>query len=198
MKNKLIITICFCLIFTTTTFVSCKQERVTKPQNTETGKGKTFVVNKSNDLMLIGAMSSSGPTLTFNVEAFKDSLKTNDLFNTVEVVQVDYGIENGHEEAYLTIIGTYNNATVAFQSILEIENEKFYINTNKSQTANKTKHTCAGSPCSSCSFVRGGFLNLKIIGCKCSADPQNGVCNHTKETEITWIDTVVTVLIGIL
>lgn len=110
------------------------------------------------------------------------ALLAEDVFKEFESIDLDYyyNSDDGQYEALLTIIGKDPSdlSITAFQADLVIDEEEVFIMNLVLSPSFFNKHSCTEAPCSSCSFTRNGFLNLRITGCVCNDNIEGNKCNH--------------------
>lgn len=135
-------------------------------------------VDLQNSPLLASVGTDGVITEYFSEQAILSWMVQEEGFTSADIASIEYGYntETSSYEAYFTVIGMRNGIAEAYQAELVIDNNNFYLPGNSELMS---KHTCAGSPCSSCDFERGGFLGMRIEGCVCNSQ-SNGVCNHTK------------------
>lgn len=134
----------------------------------------------------IGAIRNNEATPLYDDIFLKTSLINEGFFTSIESVDLVYGFnpDRNEHEAFLTIIGQGSDGSstvsLGYDIDLTIDGTDLYIE-NPDIVPNLFKeHTCTGNPCSSCKFIKGGFWNLKILGCECNGQ---GSCNHSVRTE---------------
>lgn len=137
---------------------------------------------------VIGKIIDGEPNPIVDFDEIEKKFIDDRIFINVESIKLEYGFNTqlSKYEAYLTIIADEeidnSMVSVAFQVELVIEGDDLVVENPDFQSSMFKKHSCIGQNCRSCKFERGGFLNLKIIGCEPCAKVNNlelpGYCEH--------------------
>lgn len=185
-------------IFLTASLFACSNDEVNKTVQENVNMHLSAKTNENIKPTAIGLIESEIAVTLFNKEILTKKLISGDLFVEIESIDLDYGFDSENDEhvAYLTIIGKNSNdfSLEAFQAKLVKEGDLLIIQDPIAQPTLFAKHSCAGSPCTSCSFTRTGFLNLKITGCACNQDKEGATCNHSINGGTTTLEIVKTVV----
>ena len=162
---------------------SCSNEEIKNSQQEEFNKNHS--AKATFDRVALANIDGSTAIPLYNEIDLKAALVSEGFYDIVESVDVDYGFNEAENEneAYFTVVGSKDDKSVAYQVELVIEGGEIFITNPEITPYFFNKHTCAGSGCSSCAFVKANWL--KITGCTCNEPAiEGGYCNHTKSQDL--------------
>jgi len=173
-KLLLIIT---CIAISIAVFLSCAKSN----NNVNENAAPNLITSSSISypLFLGNAVDGQNEIVLQNSSDLIDAIVSEGTFDLVEEISIKYGEEidgNLNKGGYFTAIGKKDGNSVSYQVPLTFDNSGQLFIENPAMVPLAT-HTCIGDGCSSCSFSRGGFLNIKITGCVCNGT--SGSCNHS-------------------
>lgn len=185
MKKIILIAAATIMLVACSALYSCTKESRLDNVNSEekTAQQKNASARSESEPILIATINSEtgDVSVVYNEDDITNWLLESGTMEEVESVKVQYGSDRRGQEAYFTMVGKISGTSIAYQADLIVHRNNIYL-PNPGSNANKglfNSHSCAGSPCSSCSFTHGGRWGWKITGCQCNAD---GSCNHTIES----------------
>ena len=184
-------------VLVTVSLFSCSNDQVNNQQE-EFNTTTSAKADEEFDQIALATVDGSAVTPLYDEVSLRAALVSEGFYDLVESVDVDYNFDSNTYEAYFTVIGSKDGLAIAYQAELIKEGRNLFITNPIMQPNFFNKHTCAGSVCSSCDFVKGGWL--KITGCTCNEVAiEGGHCNHTKSKDlIGGAIQFVSLVIGIL
>lgn len=179
-KSKIILLVTIIFIAIAGILVACNKS----DENTNEFKrhsGISQIQSGADSMFVIGTISEGELLPMFDESDLMDSIVAEGILTSVSDVVIEYKEDpSGGFIAYFTVIGIDSGTDIAYQVRLIRDGNDLLLSLYEADWEFISKHECKGDPCPSCAFVReGGFLNLKIIGCKCNSSDTGNQCNHT-------------------
>lgn len=197
------------LMFLSVFFINCSQEEYKGALNEEKVIPLSMPIENEEGVIAIIKDGEAHPL--YEEENLINELIENNFFDEIESTNLVYGFnqEIDEYEAFLIIIGYKDidstSISIAFEADLIIEADKIILADPETSPNLFNKHSCLGQNCSSCDFVKEGFLNLKIKGCTNPCEfpidnDKSAGCIHNKskgggDSFIQGIATIIKVLV---